>query len=266
VSNRTIIRLIQPKRTLLIARSFDCLESLKVAVDLLFVDYQYVRMYVSSIGIQVLFADFQTGADPKATIVPILHRTASSELKYVQEVINASSSILSKAIALRSSGVLRFCPARVFFRIVSACVFLLKALYLSALRPDFSQSLNLLDQCMDALASLPAEDDSPWPKYAELTQRYAHKLRQRLEAPHVPSFSASLGLDRAQTYDEDETHRTNDDTCVFDPFLGATDDWPVHAWDFWMPSASESHFECLSPAMLTSSHDDPNLPSQIGLQ
>lgn len=156
-------------------------EASPAAVDLLFVDYQYVRMYVGSVGIQALVKSVDSSNNRKLTVYELLCLGNQSDFKFTKDVIDASRSILSKTVSFARSGVLRFCPARVFFRITSACVFLLKALGLGALHRELSESLNLLDQCTEALASLASDGDQPWGNYAILIKRYARQFRRKIE-------------------------------------------------------------------------------------
>ena len=205
-------------------------------------------MYVGSVGIQALVEGINNGNNPKMTAIELLQFGNRSEYRFTKEVLDASMLILSKTVSLARSGVLRFSPTRIFFRITSACVFLLKALGLGALRRELTESLDLLDQVTEALASLASDDAHPWGKYAVLIQRYAMQFRQKIgpsavrtpaaDAP-TPSLQQPTQSPRGGAFAAERTGEFAGlaYSLFFDPADGTTDDWLMEPWDMWMPSA-----------------------------
>lgn len=120
------------------------------SVDILFIDYQCLRIYLGSLGIQALVEGMSKDTNQDTQAAAQVGGRSSNAL--VSEVTEASSAILSKSIALARAKILRFCPARTLSRITSACIFLLKALGLSKSGGESFTSLNVLDECLEVLS------------------------------------------------------------------------------------------------------------------
>lgn len=210
-----------------------------------------MRMYVGTIGIQALVESVNNSANGKITVYELLHLGNRSEAMFTSEVINASTSVLRKTISMARSGILRFCPVRVFFRITSICVGLLKALGLGAPQQELCESLHLLDQCIDALSSLASDDDQLWGKYAVLIKRYARQFRRKIDPSisHSLAHTHTIGSQSVSTAGEEDTLQVDtlddlqdfdDISHLFESLDGTTDDWLTQPWDACMlPSDSQ---------------------------
>ena len=82
-----------------------------------------------------------------------------NEYDFIEEVIDGSDAILSLVISLSESQhplqqanqqklLLQYLPIRIFLRIISSSVFLLKALSLGVRMAKLHESLRLLDQAI----------------------------------------------------------------------------------------------------------------------
>ena len=109
-----------------------------------------------------------------------------NEYDFIEEVIDGSDAILSHVISLsqlrpqsQHKPPLRHLPIRVFLRIISSSVFLLKALSLGVRMAKLHESLRLLDQAIVVLQSGSWDDDFHLiAQYATLLEINVSRLRQ----------------------------------------------------------------------------------------
>ena len=59
----------------------------------------------------------------------------SVDFGFIQEVVDGSRKIIKKVLELSDGGILKFCPARIFSRIISASILLLKVGAISLSNP-----------------------------------------------------------------------------------------------------------------------------------
>lgn len=93
---------------------------------MLLVEYQYIRLYINSLALQAV-AERQSsqtvGLDAQAVLI------SDEESIYIEHVVDASKSILNYMIyEFSPRGYLRLSPVKVFLRVISAAVFLVKVL------------------------------------------------------------------------------------------------------------------------------------------
>jgi hypothetical protein len=93
---------------------------------MLLVEYQYIRLYINSLALQAV-AERQSsqtvGLDGQAVLI------SDEESIYIEHVVDASKSILNYMIyEFAPRGYLRLSPVKVFLRVISAAVFLVKVL------------------------------------------------------------------------------------------------------------------------------------------
>jgi len=98
---------------------------------MLLVEYQYIRLYINSLALQAV-------AERQSSQVVSLDgqavRISEEESVYIEHVVDASKSILNYMIyEFAPRGYLRLSPVKVFLRIISAAVFLVKVLFLLSL-------------------------------------------------------------------------------------------------------------------------------------
>lgn len=69
-------------------------------------------------------ANPQTG--PTDLLMSCVFEQHSVDFGFIQEVVEGSRNILKTVLALSEDGHLRFCPVRIYSRIISASILLLK--------------------------------------------------------------------------------------------------------------------------------------------
>jgi hypothetical protein len=88
---------------------------LKVGLhDMLTIEYQYVRIYTNSVGMQAVVERTLAETDtdvPQDDILPM--NLEPRDYDFIQEVVDGSCQILQKVVQLSESGALRYSP--VFF-------------------------------------------------------------------------------------------------------------------------------------------------------
>jgi len=93
---------------------------------MLLVEWEYVRLYINSLALQAVAERESThtvGIDGQ----PV--RVSEEDAIYIEHVVDASKSILTYTICeFAPKGYLKCSPVKVFLRIISAAVFLVKVI------------------------------------------------------------------------------------------------------------------------------------------
>lgn len=154
-------------------------------------------MYINSLAVQAIVDRLKTKDGSSANLdYDFMEVENSQDYKYVQEVTYASREILQTTVVLSDAGVLRYAPVRVFIRITSASIFLLKAISLGARNAELLRSLDVLDHCIRALRSSTLDDIHLSSRYGMLIERHVTRFRQNFRVqpklasgvarPHTP--------------------------------------------------------------------------------
>lgn len=147
--------------------------------EILFIEYQYVKIFLSSVGIQAVVERALVDSNLGIALEygqPI--NVGHVDYEFVQEVINGSCQILQRVTKLAESGSLRFSPFRFYIRVTSSSVFLLKALSLGVRNAQLQTSLDILDRSIQALKSCTLDDMHLAPRYASLLEVPVARLRR----------------------------------------------------------------------------------------
>jgi hypothetical protein len=120
-------------------------------------------------------------SDPNAEEVRALNIDAI-DYEYIQEVIDGCCQILQKVTQLAEIGALRFSPVRIFLRITSSSIFLMKALSLGTRQAKMRESLEVLQQTIQSLRSNALDDIHLSTRYATLLDMHVSRLRRNLLA------------------------------------------------------------------------------------
>ncbi|KAL1882463.1 hypothetical protein Plec18167_002879 [Paecilomyces lecythidis] len=157
----------------------------KRSFDLLFIEYHFVRVYMNSIGMQAVVERLlvdgygSTGhlmADIRAmSIDPV-------DYEYIREVIDGCCSILQKVTEIANEKALQFAPVRIFLRVTSSSIFLLKALSLGVRNAKLQESLDILDESIQALRLNTLDDIHLAARYATLLEVHVSRLRRHFAA------------------------------------------------------------------------------------
>lgn len=104
----------------------------------------------------------------------------SRDSRFVQEVIVDSRRVLQIATMSAFSAQLPYAPARVKISVISASVFLLKALSVGSTNTGVQDALHALDQCTARLKSSPPDDMDFALRYAALVEKHTAHFRANL--------------------------------------------------------------------------------------
>lgn len=111
---------------------------------MLLVEWEYIRLYINSLAVQAVAERESSqvlGIDGQSV------RVSEEEAVYIEHVVDASKSILNYTIyEFAPRGYLRLSPVKVFLRIISAAVFLVKVRPHSALTYSRHWHLDVVQQ------------------------------------------------------------------------------------------------------------------------
>lgn len=114
---------------------------------------------------------------------------SQSELLFIEEVIEGCCKILKRIITREHN--LCYWPMRIFSRMMSSSIFLLKALALGTRHDKLQESLSILDNAVAALRNIKLDDTHLATQYGELLEIQVSRLRRSLQR------TSPLNLDRA---------------------------------------------------------------------
>jgi hypothetical protein len=119
------------------------------------------------------------------------------DYEFIQEVIDGCCQILKKVIDLAEADTLRFSPVRIFLRVTSSSIFLLKALSLGVRHAKLQESLDVLDKSVQALRSNILDDVHLASRYAMLLETHVCRLRRNLVASS--KSAVNMGTSRSHS-------------------------------------------------------------------
>jgi len=146
---------------------------------MLSIEYQYVRIYTNSLGMQAVVERTLAESDPDGPQEDILPMTIEPrDYDFIQEVVDGSRQILQKTSELADSGALRYSPVRIFLRITTSSIYLIKGLSLGVRNAKLQSSLDILDRAIQALRSSVLDDMHLASRYATLLETHVARLRE----------------------------------------------------------------------------------------
>lgn len=146
---------------------------------MIFIEYQFVRVYTNSIGMQAVVERVLNESDPDVVMDDVRQANMDEiDYEFIQEVIDGSCNLLQKVTTLAENGALRFSPVRIFLRITSSSIFLLKALSLGVRNAKLQESLDILTKSIQALRSSSLDDIHLASRYATLLDSLLSRLRR----------------------------------------------------------------------------------------
>lgn len=151
--------------------------------NIIFIEYHFVRVYTHSVGMQAVVERALADTDPNNIVDEVRPMNFDSiDYEYIQEVIDGSCQILQKVTQLAENGALRFSPVRIFLRVTSSSIFLMKALSLGTRQAKLRESLDVLEKCIQSLRSNALDDIHLSTRYATLLDMHVSRLRRNLLA------------------------------------------------------------------------------------
>lgn len=182
--------------------------------DMLMIEYHYVRIYTNSLGMQAVVERTLAETDPDAEgpQEDILSMTIEPrDYEFIQEVVDGSRKILEKTIQLAESGALRYSPVRIFLRITTSSIYLIKGLSLGVRNAKLQASLDVLDQAIHAMRGSTLDDMHLASRYATLLDLHVSRLRESFvvssRPPRLPARPDSF--DKGATTGMDFLHNHN---------------------------------------------------------
>ncbi|KAL2817729.1 hypothetical protein BDW59DRAFT_175365 [Aspergillus cavernicola] len=149
--------------------------------NILHIEYEYLRVFANSIGVQGIVEQVLSDTLPQGTIdatfVPQARQLNMNrnEYEFIEEVIDGACVILAQIVSFSHPKCL---PMRVLSRMISSSIFLLKALALGVRKTKLQESLRLLDAAIAALLSNQLDDIHLVSRYAALLETHVSRLRQ----------------------------------------------------------------------------------------
>ncbi len=152
---------------------------------ILFVEYHHTFIFLNSLGLQAIIERNLLASNSAISGGSSHHAIAlidAQDQAYVQAIITSSLAVLSLVTELASSDALRFSPVRVYLRITSSSVFLLKAMCLGVRQAEMLRCLDILETSTKALKSCTLDDMHLAPRYATLLEVHVVRLRRHFMA------------------------------------------------------------------------------------
>lgn len=132
---------------------------------------------------------------------------------YIQEVISGSCDMLEKVISLAERNMLRLAPVRVFLRITTASVYLLKAMGIGVRNGQLKHALSVLHRSVHALKSNVVDDMHLANTYPVLLETHIKRLEKGfLASAKRGSSRRSAGNRRVSQPRRDQPRPSNDPT------------------------------------------------------
>ena len=154
--------------------------------DIFYIEFHHLRAFISSIGMQRCLEKV-TGDEKSVKTTSAVEcltkqlRMNHEDREMIEDAVTSSSLILSRMIEMRQRMSIQHLPIRVFLRIISSSIFLLKALVLGSRIAEAYTSLDLLDKTIAMLQSSPLEDLHLVLRYAELLHVHVSQLRRSFD-------------------------------------------------------------------------------------
>lgn len=173
--------------------------------DIYYIEFHYLRAFISSIGMQACLEkvteDEKFGETTSAVkCLTKQLQTNHEDREMIEDTVTSSSLILSRTIEMSQRMSIQHLPIRVFLRIISSSIFLLKALVLGSRIAEAYTSLDLLDKTIVMLQSSSLEDLHLVSRYAELLHVHVSQLRLSFDTLSSTNEQESTGT---RTYEHD---------------------------------------------------------------
>ncbi|KAF5601717.1 ARO80-positive transcription regulator of ARO9 and ARO10 [Fusarium subglutinans] len=167
----------------------------------------------------------------------------ATDYSFIKEVIDSSCQALESVNRLFEAGTLRYCPVRVFLRIIMASIFLLKALSLGIRTTDLETSLGILERSIRALRNSNLDEMHLASWYGELLDMHLERYRQSMVPTTIPQGIRTVDQTSQWIFDT-SVPLVND--ALGDLSMPAVDDWLALPFD---PSMAPFGFATDDPDM-----------------
>ncbi|TXC04314.1 hypothetical protein FocTR4_00002182 [Fusarium oxysporum f. sp. cubense] len=214
------------------------------ACEDLTIEFNYLRAFMNSFGIQAAVDRVLGRRPPNSIDTDVLQSSiTATDYCFIKEVINSSCQALESVNRLFEAGTLRYCPVRVFLRIIMASIFLLKALSLGIRTTDLETSLGILERSIRALRNSSLDEMHLASRYGELLDMHLERYRQSMVPTTIPQGIRTV--DQTSQWIFDNSVPPVDDS-LGDLSMPAVDDWLALPFD---PSMAPFGFATDDPDM-----------------
>ncbi|TPX16772.1 uncharacterized protein E0L32_012391 [Thyridium curvatum] len=165
--------------------------------SLLLIEYHHLRTYTHALAIQAVLerspSQTFTTCQKKDRLELLSTCYLPEDFAFINEVITNSTSVLRITMAMADNGRLRFVPIRQLQSILSAFLFLFKAIPICTSREDVQTALSDLEQCAKALGEADMDELDVSRDTLTFFQSHVRKIRKQVNI----FFSASTNPEEA---------------------------------------------------------------------
>lgn len=157
--------------------------------DALLIEFHHLKACTAAISIQAVVtraasSGFTGDANTEDSLSAFI---TSRDGRFLQDVISDSKRVINIATMSDFKANLPYAPARVKLSVISATVFLLKALSVGSTNTDVEAALHTLDQCTATLKSSPPDDMDFALRYGALIEKHVAQFRAHLTSVRTPA-------------------------------------------------------------------------------
>ncbi|KAJ5116662.1 hypothetical protein N7456_001010 [Penicillium angulare] len=224
--------------------------------DILFIEYQHLRILVNSVGMQLVVQRVlsQSGLQTETTIDRFFIERArqlnmtTQEYGFIEEVFDGCRQSLERVVSLGNKKILYFSPMRILFRTISSSIFMIKALALGVRNSKLREALQILDQVIIALEDKNHDDVHLKFQYATLLKAQVNRLRDSLVSSQAvgntnENYPLDTNFDR-QSFDEvhpiDQSFGENQEHFALQ--MDSMNEFNINEWLFLPFDASMAPF------------------------
>jgi hypothetical protein len=151
--------------------NFEALHLPLPVAAILLMEYEHVRFYINSLALQAVIDRSSASGHPTPTLSP-------ADAGFISELVAASRSLLATVTeTMAPAGYLTHAPVRIYLRILSAAMFLLKTFALGAKEVEVERSLELMEATCSALRSAAVDDVHLALRFADLLEGLVGRVK-----------------------------------------------------------------------------------------
>ncbi|RPA87390.1 hypothetical protein BJ508DRAFT_59264 [Ascobolus immersus RN42] len=159
--------------------------------NILTLEYEHVRIFHNSLALQAVVERCTSSAtagnpkQPPSHSFAALMQMYSGDVEFINELVDAARCMLTTVVEKMMPGdELRHAPVRIYLRILSAAMFLLKTFALGAKEDDITVSLELMHNTTEALRAAAVDDVHLAWRFADLLETLTKRIQRRFVRMH----------------------------------------------------------------------------------
>ncbi|ODO05133.1 hypothetical protein L198_01821 [Cryptococcus wingfieldii CBS 7118] len=146
-------------------------------------EFDHVKLYANAIAMRAAQTRSRNKLQHPNDTVYHTNVMTAVEGPFILEAVDAALSLVRCGIVMGKKGVLRYCPCRVFTRLVFASVFLMKAVSFGAIGQPDTEIIDLEYTLIDSLAASSADEHHISAYLAKLLSKVLESIPRRGMAP-----------------------------------------------------------------------------------